>query len=65
MIIICIKCAATHEVDETKIGWSSICAACLDRPWGMRERGWMREKHKQMVKKRNRVIRSAQKRRAT
>jgi len=54
----CTKCGTQHEVDATKLGWSVLCADC--RPtWGMKHRGWMRERHKEMVRKRKREIRMA------
>jgi len=58
MMMKCTKCEAMHEVDPTKVGWSVLCGEC--RPvWTMKHRGWMREKHKGMVRKRKRAIREA------
>jgi hypothetical protein len=54
----CAKCGADHKIDATGIGWTALCERCR-RPWGMKQRGWMREKHKAMVKKRNRALRGA------
>jgi predicted Zn-ribbon and HTH transcriptional regulator len=53
----CTKCGADHEVDISKIGWSTMCGSCRQE-WGTAQRAWMSEKHKEMVKKRRRILRA-------
>jgi len=51
----CTKCETVHDVDFSDRFASMLCEACR-KPWGTGQRAWMAEKHKEMVKKRTRVI---------